>query len=238
MQYQELTLQSMIHQNASMQLFCDKFEIPQSERIVPIKQLKQEGPLKTEIIQVLLKTYDEHFEFPYEELNTFSIAELLDYLKLTHRFYLQKKLPEIEQTIQNLFQDYATADPLLVILYSFFVQYKAKLERHIRFEEKSLFPYIETLLEIEAGRENVTLLEERYSGFSAKQFLTAHNDVEEDLKTVRQTIEQHIHQHKIPLPFRIFQSQLQHFEIDLCKHAIIEDEILLPKVLELEQQWI
>lgn len=228
----------MIHQNASLQLFCDKFEIPQSERIVPIKLLKNEGAFKTDIIQVLLKTYDDHFEFPYDELNSFTAIEILDYLKLSHRFYLHKKLPEIEQTIQNLFQDYATADPLLVILCSFFVQYKAKLERHIRYEEQVLFPYIEALWDVATEKKDRSFLQEHFSEFSAKLFLSAHNDVEEDLTEVRKLIEQQLHNHKLPLPFRIFQSQLQHFEIDLCKHAIIEDEILLPKVVSLENELL
>jgi len=38
------------------------------------------------------------------------------------------------------------------------------------------------------------------------------------------------------LPYKIFLNQVELFELELRKHAIIEDHVLVPMALELEQQ--
>ena len=37
-----------------------------------------------------------------------------------------------------------------------------------------------------------------------------------------------------PLPYRIFLNQVELFELELRKHAIIEDHVLVPMAMELE----
>lgn len=197
------------------------------------KRTHSEKQTAAEVIRALLTRYDEALIFPYEELQVFPEADLLAYLRHSHRYYLEQKLPEIEQTIYNLFRDYADSDELLLAMCRFFVNYQSKLVAHIQAEERELFPYIERLLTAaETGNTN----DERLKKYSAAQFLAHHSDVEEDLHQVSDIIESCLHQRSMPLPFRVFVAQLQHFEIDLCKHAIVEDEILMPRILALEKQ--
>lgn len=199
--------------------------IPSAEKLIPSRISAAEA------IRSLLESYDEQLIFPYEQLRVFSAADLLAYLRLSHRYYLECKLPEIEQTIYNLFRDYADSDELLLAMCRFFVNYQRKLVRHIEAEERELFPYIEALLK---ANESGCWENEHLSNYSATRFLEQHTDVEEDLRKVSGIIEGCLHQRNMPLPFRVFVLQLQHCEVDLCKHAIVEDEILLPRVLEME----
>ncbi len=104
--YSKNSLNELIEGNNLYHYFGDKLEIPHHLYNKQIDQVCLELNLNTDLIQTLLKSYDDSFEFPYDELNTFSIPELLNYLKQTHRFYLFKKLPEIEQTILQLFNNY------------------------------------------------------------------------------------------------------------------------------------
>lgn len=197
------------------------------------KRTLSEKHSRAEAIRSLLTQYDETLVFPYEQLQEFSEADLLAYLRASHRYYLEQKLPEIEQTIYSLFRDYTDSDELLLAMCRFFVGYQRKLVAHIQAEERELFPYIEALLkasENDCG-ENACL-----SHYSAAHFLEKHTDVEEDLRSVSEIIESCLHERNMPLPFRVFVAQLQHFEIDLCKHAIVEDEILLPRILQLEEK--
>jgi regulator of cell morphogenesis and NO signaling len=193
--------------------------------------------LNSSFIQTLLKTYDDNFEFPYDKLNTFSIADLLNYLKQTHRFYLYKKLPEIEQTILQLFNNYKDTHKLLVLLCYYFVDFKKKLVDHIQYEEKTLFPYIQKLINLNQETNSAAEIKAVLNSFSAKMFLQTHSDIEDDLQIVRKTILEFTPSDNTPLPYRVFLSQLHHFEIDLCKHAMIEDNVLINKVLDLEEMW-
>lgn len=118
----------------------------------------------------------------------------------------------------------------------YFVEFKNKLVEHIKFEEKILFPYIQKLISfsVETSDEEIISLIE---SFSTKTFIEKHTDIEEDLVLVRKTIVSYSETKKTPLPYNIFLSQIKHFEIDLNKHAMIEDQILIKKVNEIELNY-
>lgn len=232
--YNQNSFNELIEENHIYHYLGDKFEIPQNLYKKTIGQVCIELKLNTDLIQTLLKSYDDNFEFPHEELNTFGITEILNYLKLSHRFYLHKKLPEIEQTILHLFNDYSDTHQLLMLMCHYFNEFKKKLVDHIQFEEKTLFPYIQKLVELENSSATRVKVDSVLNSFSAKTFHEQHTDIEADLQVVLKTILNCTKSEKTPLPYRVFLSQLHHFEIDLCKHAMIEDTILMKKVIELE----
>lgn len=176
-------------------------------------------------VQLLLQEYDYNFDFPLEELINFPIEEIIDYIKLSHQYYLSKKLPEIEQSISNLKKHHFESNKLLVLLTIYFEEYRTKFIKHLQFEELTLIPYIQNLVD-----EN-----QSFSNFNLSVFIAQHTDIEKDLEEIRNKILDFSRGEKTPLAFNIFMNQLQVFEIDLCKHALVEDLILIPKALELER---
>jgi regulator of cell morphogenesis and NO signaling len=180
----------------------------------------------------LLKAYSDHSEFPARELKTFSTSSILQYLKATHVYYLQKKLPEIELSIESLIRKFSYSDPDLIILTRLFLIYKEDLIEHILNEEYRLFPYIEKLEKLKQhGREYIKLND----NYSIARFQQEHHDNEEILPEIRNIICRYSPVHTIAMPFRIFLIQLEQFEKDLLTHARIEDEILIPRIRRLEK---
>lgn len=171
-------------------------------------------------------------EFPKELIRQVVIPDMLQALKKSHGNYLNIKLPEIEQSIYNLYSKQADSDNVLLMLCGFFISYQKKLVAHIQYEEVFLFPYIESLLELQ--KSGVPIDRERFGNFTLKQFFENHSNLEEDLNEVRNKITENIAGLKTPLAFRIFMTQLEHFEKDLAIHAVLEDDVLLPRLVELE----
>lgn len=171
-------------------------------------------------------------DFPKELLNQVAIQDLLQALKTSHGVYLNSKLPEIEQSIYSLYSKQTNSDNVLLMLCGFFISYQKKLVAHIQYEEVFLFPYIESLLELQQTGKPID--RERFGNFTLKQFFENHSNLEEDLNEVRKKITENIEGLKTPLAFRIFLSQLEHFEKDLAIHAVLEDEVLLPRLVDLE----
>jgi regulator of cell morphogenesis and NO signaling len=171
-------------------------------------------------------------EFPKELIRQVAIPDMLQALKKSHGNYLNIKLPEIEQSIYNLYSKQADSDNVLLMLCGFFISYQKKLVAHIQYEEVFLFPYIESLLELQ--KSGVPIDRERFGNFTLKQFFENHSNLEEDLNEVRNKITENIAGLKTPLAFRIFMTQLEHFEKDLAIHAVLEDDVLLPRLVELE----
>lgn len=185
-----------------------------------------------ELMEVILELYDNDKEFVRNKAQNVTVQDILVYLKNTHKQYLSKTLPEIEQSLEHFLNKFGHENKLLTSLAYFFNEYKKHLIEHIVLEEKQLFPYIQELIEISAKGEKSRLQKD----FSIKQFIDSHSPIEDELKEVNKIIRQYSTNQTVPLPYQIFLNQVEIFELELRKHAIIEDEILVPMVLALEEE--
>lgn len=199
----------------------------------PLLEMKS-IPTDSDFISVLLKMFEEEEYFPEEELNRFPLDVILDYINRTHRYYLSKKLPEIEQSIELLLSDYYDNHPLLFLLRNFYTKYRNGLTQHIQGEEKILLPYVQWLMQESRGKCNTASFLLHFKRYSVLKFIETHSDTEGDLQEVRETIRQYNPPVTNLTPYRILLTQLQFLEKDLSVHAIIEDRILVPRAIKLE----
>jgi regulator of cell morphogenesis and NO signaling len=213
-----------------------RYAIPLDSNILHSYYELKDINIDREFIYVLLQSFEDLSTFSSADYKGFSLQTIVDYIRRTHRFYLSKKLLEIEQSIGILLRDYEGAHPLLSILDSFYSDYRKNLTGHIKAEEMHVLPYIDTLLKLEQDK---TLTSESFNqsqDFSLKNFVENHHDTEEDLSQVRNTILQYQPPVTNQTPYRILLTQLQMFEKDLAVHALIEDHVLIPRALELEER--
>src|SRR5215469_4600343 len=112
---------------------------PQVMQRYPTQPL-QAGEHK-EFIAALLRVFEEKV-FSAREFDAFPIPLIVDYIQRTHIYYLEKKLPEIEQSIMLLSGHYESQHPILIALRNFFHQYVKDLSEHIHAEETTLLPYL------------------------------------------------------------------------------------------------
>src|SRR5258708_3196237 len=103
-----------------------------------------EPEVNREFIAALLHSFEEK-AFCATDFEPFPIEMVVDYIQRTHIYYLQKKLPEIEQSILLLSADYSSAHPVLAALQNFFHRYCQDLTEHIHEEETKLLPYIASM---------------------------------------------------------------------------------------------
>ncbi len=187
-----------------------------------------------DFVFALLKVFDDLKSFSKSEFDRFRLEVVIDYIRRTHEYYLNRKMLEIEQSIHLLIRSYPVAHPLLVILGDFYEDYQRHLSQHIEIEEKQLLPYILHLEKVDDGKASFQAYPTSYS---LKAFLSQHHDTEKDLTEVREAIVSYSPPATNETLYRILLSQLQVFEKDLATHAIIEDEVLLPRAMELERKW-
>ncbi|MDZ7935262.1 MAG: hypothetical protein U5M51_09915 [Emticicia sp.] len=118
----------------------------------------------------------------------------------------------------------------------FFNNYKNKLVDHIRMEEKQLFPYIRRMIVASKVRPVCAESLEIDLEFSIEKFISSHSPIEDELKELIGIIKKFSDNETTPLPYKIFLNQVELFELELRKHAIIEDHVLVPMVIELEKK--
>lgn len=160
------------------------------------------------------------------QLRVFPTAVILDYLKQTHRYYLDTKLPEMELITSQLAKEFDKNNA--AVLNFFFLKFSTELKKHIDYEDNIVFPYIKTLLDgeiPESGRNAFRLI--KFENFHS-------HDVEDHLTEFREHLTSTFSDLKDSFAFKHFSQHTLSFEKDLKIHAMIEDLVVIPIAKELE----
>jgi regulator of cell morphogenesis and NO signaling len=183
----------------------------------------------------IANTYHHKDYFPQKQLQRYPVKTILQYLRNTHIYYLEKKLPELElllkQTIKICYKDEKTSQ----LIISFFSGYKDQLTRHIEKEEREVFPYVYWLENTETDGSLQKEMVVKYLDYSIEHYKNTHDDVEEKLTDLQNLIVKYL-----PRPADMYACNKLLFEIfalenDLNDHSRIEEKVMIPKALSMEK---
>lgn len=160
----------------------------------------------------------------------FDNSTLLNLLKYSHHYYLLKSLPEIELGLNRLAHlNYGSEYDARHLFYlKAFEKYKAHLEAHINYEERYVFPYIDCLIK---GQSDVHRLSPHFS--SLADFYINHTDTEKDLEAIMQLLDEELVQLEEGI-VRIVLQKMRTLYLDLFLHGKIEEEVLIPRMIRIE----
>lgn len=202
---------------------------------IQIKNELYEG--NQEICDLIILGYSIHLQegyFPTKLISKSSLDSLLFYVEQSHKYYLLNKLPQISQSIRNLAKLIGDSHPSILVLDYFYHQYYRHLADHIYLEDESVFPYIRTLVEIQEGENDKLSLLRAFDRNKLKNFCEEHSDTEIDIRRVRRAIVDFTPPKHGESQYRLLVDQLKSLETDLNFHNKLEEEILVPKAIELE----
>jgi regulator of cell morphogenesis and NO signaling len=161
-----------------------------------------------------------------EAFAPFSISALVDFLKRSHRFYLLKVLPEIDQLIDQLHLHHPDERIINAMLRPSFQLFCSELRAHILWEEQGLFPYA---IGLEKGKDHL-LNDAKSNTEQLGVFLLHHPDHEHEIEHIIRALE--ILQRKYPdsMLCRVIEHRVSLLRDDLKLHGIVEDEALVGKL--------
>jgi regulator of cell morphogenesis and NO signaling len=233
------TLAEIGHAQRSWKELIDRYDLEEGDRQVSLKHFCLQHKLSPDFVVALLNAFEENVPFEKSHFECFESPVIIDYLQKTHKYYLGKLLPELEQNFYFLVKHFAAHQPYLIQLSSLFIKFRNELTKHIMEEEDRFFPYIK-YLEAENTYDytcfNYYRVERILSSYSAKEFLEKHDEVEATLARVRELVIQHTPAEKISMSYNIFLTQLDLFEQELMRHAVLEEELVMPRALETEEE--
>ena len=145
-----------------------------------------------------------------------SVRSLTDYLHNSHSYFLDFRLPAIRRKLIEAI-DCGHSDVSFAIM-RFFDEYAAEVQRHMSYEEQTVFPYVESLL---AG--------EKSTAYSMDIFRRQHDQVDIKLRELKNIIIKYYPSGSTNelngVLFDIFNC-----EHELASHNAVEDEIFIPAV--------
>jgi regulator of cell morphogenesis and NO signaling len=163
-----------------------------------------------------------------------TIPDILLFLKISHQYYVNKLIPEIEQSLAYALFLVDGKDELWVHLSIFFTEYKRKLLDHIAEEENVFFPILQKLFELDKTPPEINEIA-AFIKAEDLYFITDHHDaIEDELAEIINVIKLYVDEVNQSMPLRIFVNQINRFEMELRNHAIIEDLLLMPMARSLE----
>lgn len=189
-----------------------------------------------QVIQKLEEAVKNNPKNELRELINYPLHLIMEYLKHAHSVFIKKNLPYISNLIENLNEDEPGYEQIINDLKIVFPLFSEDFIHHIHKEEDSLFSHIDLLHKVV---KQGFLTPKQYLSmdkYSLQHFAMEHAEHDDEMHSIRKISNEYKLSRKAPLHLEVIFSELIAFEEKLRVHALIENHILFPKALQLEDQ--
>lgn len=220
-----MKLADLIHTDYKLLLLLPRFGLNLGFGDKSVEECCRQHHISEKLFVMICNVYAfSHYLPGEEELNQVDINQLLLYLKKSHSYYLDNRILTIQSQLADISEKEGSQQKK--ILNRFFEEYKNEVIHHFEYEEKIVFPYIS---EMKTGVNQ--------DGYSIEIFEQNHSNIEDKLNDLKNIVIKYLPEtalllEKTNMLFNIFS-----LEEDLCKHALIEDKILIPLVQKQEKRY-
>ena len=158
----------------------------------------------------------------FETDERISVQTLLHYLEASHAYFLDFQLPYIRR---ELTESLDANDSLAQLILKFYDEYAHEIRRHMQYEQKTLFPYVESLLDGRPGND-----------YNVETFSKHHGAADKKLRELKLLIIKYLpsdglHNNQLTATLH----DIYDNEAWLRQHALVEDHIFVPAIRRLEQ---
>lgn len=157
-------------------------------------------------------------------VGSYSLPALLDYLKRAHTYFLEFNLPTIRRKLIEAI-DCSGSDEVAMLILKFFDEYVREVRRHMEFEDRSVFTYIEQLLQD-------TVID----SYDIATFASKHGQVNSKLTELKSIIVKYYPGKENYNQLNAVLFDIYNCEQDLTSHCDVEDYLLVPAVAALEER--
>lgn len=162
--------------------------------------------------------YNEYRTVRYESI---SLTSLIGYLKNAHEYFLEFNLPNIRRKLIESI-DCSGGNEIGLLIIKFYDEYVKQVKRHMDYENKVVFTYVEKLLSGIPSED-----------FSISAFEGKHEPISFKLKELKDVITRYYPQKNNYLLNEVLLNIIS-CEEDLGFHCMIEDNLFVPAVKKLE----
>lgn len=159
----------------------------------------------------------------YDDAERLSIPTLMQYLKASHDYYLGFELPYIRKGLVGALDENDNLARLILKLYD---EYARSIRNHMQYEEKTVFPYVEDLI-----NNKVT------TNYDIETYSKHHGQTDQKLRELKNIIIKYLPSDGLrnnQLSATLY--DIYNCEEWLSQHASVEEEIFIPVIRNLEKR--
>ena len=152
-----------------------------------------------------------------------SVPTLIHYLEASHAYYLDFQLPFIRRELEASLNPNDSVGQLILRFYD---EYAHEIRRHMQYEQRTLFPYVQRLLSGQPSAE-----------YSIETFSRHHGAADKKLRELKLLIIKYLpsdglHNNKLTATLH----DIYDNEEWLRQHGLVEDLIFVPAIRRMEEQ--
>ncbi len=163
-----------------------------------------------------------------DNYNEWSLDFLVDYIVNNHHSFVRKMLPELNFYAEKVARVHGERDPELYDILQNVRMLQEEMLGHLQKEEEELFPQVKEMVQ------------QKKTGSVKAAIVEALEDEHDKAGELMATIEALTNGFNPPetacASYRVFFQNLEGFQKDLHKHVHLENNILFPKALQLENR--
>lgn len=164
------------------------------------------------------------------------LSELASYIVSRHHGYVKQEIPRLEKLLAKVVSVHGRNHPELVGIQKVFAALAAELTSHMMKEEMVLFPYITEMEQALESGKPAPRAPFGTVGNPVHMMELEHEDAGNALKEVRSLSSNYTPPQDACFSYNTLFAALKEFETDLHQHIHLENNILFPRAVALEQQ--
>lgn len=162
-------------------------------------------------------------------------SALVDHIVSTHHAYVRREAPQLMAYLEKVTAKHGSRHPELYRIFDIFQAVKAELDQHMVKEEQILFPRIQLM--DRAQKEDWGSFEKNTFIHSAIQVMEhEHENAGAGLAEIRQLTDNYTPPAGACTTFQLTYASLKAFEMDLHQHVHLENYVLFPAAIRLQEQ--
>ncbi|MFD1616228.1 iron-sulfur cluster repair di-iron protein [Gelatiniphilus marinus] len=162
---------------------------------------------------------------------------LIDYIEKKHHRYVEEKIPVLRQFLDKLCRVHGGRYPELLKINELFTASAGELAAHLKKEELILFPFVKKMVNAKLEQGAVQSPQFGTVENPIATMMQEHDNEGERFREIAALTNDYNPPADACNTFRVTYAMLQEFEQDLHLHIHLENNILFPKAVKLEQQF-
>ncbi|MDP5199956.1 iron-sulfur cluster repair di-iron protein [Flavobacterium sp. DG2-3] len=172
------------------------------------------------------------------DFNSWPLDLLADYIEKTHHRYVEEKTNVILPFLDKLCKVHGANHPELFKINELFIGCAGELSQHMKKEELVLFPFVKRMVKT---KESDGILSQPSFGTVSNpiaMMMHEHDNEGERFREIAALTNNYNPPADACTTYRVTFAMLKEFEADLHKHIHLENNILFPKAVLLEKDFV
>jgi regulator of cell morphogenesis and NO signaling len=164
-----------------------------------------------------------------------SLAELIQHIVATHHKFTREEIVRLRALLEKVCSVHGKNHTELLTIHEIFLGLAQELSIHLMKEENVLFPYIVRMEETVAQDDSVTPAPFGTVQNPVRMMMQEHDGAGEALRRIREASNDFAAPKDACISYQTLYQALQAFEADLHQHIHLENNILFPRAIAMEE---